>query len=120
MNKIIISKMIYSIIFVIVYIIMSAMFIDTAYSAVSCDKMIIQSTGTTPYTESGLFVKVKPITDNACGPAGVAKQFFLSTENTNETYATILTAFSLDKTLFIQVSEEIENSLLLVVSIQKE
>ena len=91
----------------------------TSFGAVSCDQMVIQSTGTTPYTASGLFVKVKPTVTNACGTAGVAKQFYLDTNNTDATYATILTALSLGKTLFIQASAATENSLLLVTSVKQ-
>ena len=91
----------------------------TSFGAVSCDNMKIVSTGTTPYTASGLFVKVMPVATNACGTAGVAKQFFLDTTNTDATYATILTALSLGKTLFIQTSAATANSLLLVTSVKQ-
>ena len=91
----------------------------TSFGAVSCDGMQIVSTGTTPYTASGLFVKVKPTVANSCGAAGTVKQFFLDTNNTDATYATILTALSLGKTLFIQASAATENSLLLVTSVKQ-
>ncbi|MHB8790392.1 MAG: hypothetical protein ACYDBT_10980 [Desulfobulbaceae bacterium] len=91
----------------------------TSFGAVSCDNMQIVSTGTTPYTASGLFVKVKPTVTNSCGTAGVVKQFFLDTNNTDATYATILTALSLGKTLFIQASAATANSLLLVTSVKQ-
>jgi len=83
----------------------------------TCSDMAIVGTGTTPYTDSGLFVKVKPTKTNACGTAGTAIQYFLDVTNTDATYATILTALSLNKTLFIQVADPAKNSLLLLVSI---
>jgi hypothetical protein len=91
----------------------------TSFGAVSCDGMQIISTGTTPYTASGLFLKVKPTVANACGAAGANIQYFLGTSNTDATYATILTALSLGKTLFIQVSAAAPNSLLLVTSVKQ-
>ncbi|MHB8809528.1 MAG: hypothetical protein ACYC9M_05890 [Desulfobulbaceae bacterium] len=91
----------------------------TSFGAVNCDGMQIVSTGTTPYTASGLFVKVKPTVANACGAAGVAVQYFLDVNNTDATYATILTALSLNKTLFIQTSAATANSLLLVTSVKQ-
>ena len=81
--------------------------------------MQIVSTGTTPYTASGLFVKVKPTATNSCGTAGTVVQYFLDTTNTDATYATILTALSLGKTIFIQASAATANSLLLVTSVKQ-
>lgn len=91
----------------------------SSFGAADCDAMKIVSTGTTPYTASGLFVKVAPTVANACGAVGVAKQFYLDTTNTDATYATILTAFSLGKNIFIQVSSTAANSLLLVTSVKQ-
>lgn len=91
----------------------------TSFGAVSCDNMQIVSTGTTPYTASGLFLKVKPTVANLCGAAGANIQYFLDTTNTDATYATILTALSLGKTLFLQVSAAAPNSLLLVTSVKQ-
>jgi hypothetical protein len=91
----------------------------SSFGAVDCDAMKIVSTGTTPYTASGLFVKVAPTVANACGAVGVAKQFYLDTTNTDATYATILTALSLGKNIFIQVSAATANSLLLVTSVKQ-
>ena len=92
----------------------------TSFGAVVCDGMqIVQSTGTTPYTASGLFVKVKPTVANSCGAAGAQVQYFLDVNNTDATYATILTALSLNKTLFIRVSAATANSLLLVTSVKQ-
>ncbi len=91
--------------------------VGTSFAAVSCDNMQIVSTGTTPYTASGLFVKVKPTTANACGSSTI--QYFLDTTNTDATYATILTALSLGKSIFIQVSAAAANSLLLVTSVKQ-
>ncbi|HBI14271.1 MAG TPA: hypothetical protein DDY20_01930 [Desulfobulbaceae bacterium] len=91
----------------------------TSFGAVSCDNMQIVSTGTTPYTASGLFVKVKPTVANDCGAVGAVKNYFLDTNNTDATYATILTALSLGKTLFLQTSAAANNSLLLVTSVKQ-
>ena len=93
--------------------------VGTSFAAVDCDNMAIQSTGTTPYTDSGLFVKVVPQAANGCGAAGTPVSYFLDTNNTDATYATILTALSLGKTIFIQVSDAAANSLLLVVSVKQ-
>ena len=93
--------------------------VGTSFAAVDCDNMAIQSTGTTPYTDSGLFVKVVPQAANGCGAAGRPVSYFLDTNNTDATYATILTALSLGKTIFIQVSDAAANSLLLVVSVKQ-
>ena len=93
--------------------------VGTSFAAVECDQMQIVSTGTTPYAASGLFVKVKPTVANPCGAAGAVVQYFLDTTNTDATYATILTALSLGKTIFIQVSAPAANSLLLVTSVKQ-
>lgn len=91
----------------------------TSFAApVLCENMQIVGTGTTPYTASGLFVKVAPTVANGCGAAGAARQYFLAETNTDATYATILTALSLGKTLTIQVSAATANSLLLVTAIK--
>ena len=95
------------------------MTVGTSFAAVDCDAMAIKSTGTTPYTASGLFVKLTPTATNSCGAAGTDIQYYLDTTNTDATYATILTALSLGKTLFVQVSAAAQNSLLLVVSVKQ-
>jgi len=104
---------------VIVGLVAFMLSVGTSFAAVDCDQMQIVSNGTTPYTASGLFVKVKPTTTNGCGTAGTAVQYYLDTNNTDATYATILTALSLGKTLFIQVSAATQNSLLLVTSVKQ-
>ena len=91
----------------------------TSFGAVSCDNMQIVSTGTTPFTTSGLFVKVKPTVANSCGGAGAVVQYFLDVNNTDATYATILTALSLGKNLFLSVSAPGANSLLQIVSVKQ-
>jgi hypothetical protein len=81
--------------------------------------MQIVSTGTTPFAASGLFVKVKPTVANSCGAAGSVTQYFLDTNNSDATYATILTALSLGKNIFISVSAATTNSLLQIVSVKQ-
>lgn len=87
--------------------------------AVDCDGMQIVSTGTTPYTASGLFVKVKNTIANGCGAVGSQHTYYLATNNTDATYATILTALSLGKTLFLQVAGTANGSLLNVTSVKQ-
>ena len=97
----------------------SMMTTGMSFAAADCADMAIVGTGTTPYTDSGLFVKVKATNaaGQACG-AGADIQYFLDTTNTDATYATILTALSLGKTIFIQVSAPAANSLLLVTAVK--
>jgi hypothetical protein len=93
----------------------------SAFAAQSCNSVTITAVGTTPYTASGLFVKVKNVSGVACGSLanGAITQYFLDTNNTDPTYATLLTALSLQKTMFIQTSGTgANNSLLLVASIK--
>ena len=104
---------------VIVGLVALMLSVGSSFAAVSCDQMQIVSTGTTPYTASGLFVKVKPTVANDCGAAGNVVQYFLDVNNTDATYATILTALSLGKSIFIQVSAAGNNSLLLVTSVKQ-
>lgn len=95
--------------------------VGTVFGATDCSSVSITGVGTTPYTESGLFVKVKNETTAACGDlaVGATLQYFLDTANTDPTYATLLTALSLQKKMFIQVSGTgAANSLLLVASIK--
>lgn len=97
------------------------MFAGSVFAATSCNSVSITAVGTTPYTDSGLFVKVKNESGVACGDLanGAILQYFLDTNNTDPTYATLLTALSLQKKMFIQVSGTgANNSLLLVASIK--
>jgi len=93
----------------------------SAFAAQICNAVSITGVGTTPYAASGLFVKVKNVSGVACGALanGAVLQYFLDTNNTDPTYATLLTALSLQKNLFIQVSGTgANNSLLLVTAIK--
>jgi TM2 domain-containing membrane protein YozV len=94
----------------------------SAFAEQTCNGVSITAVGTTIYTESGLFVKVKNVSGVDCGTTltnGATVQYFLDTTNTDPTYATLLTALSLQKNLFIQVSGTgATNSLLLVTSIK--
>lgn len=96
-------------------------FAGTALSATNCNGVSITAVGTTPYTASGLFVKVKNESGAACGALanGAVQQYFLDTNNTDPTYATLLTALSLQKKLFIQTAGTgTLNDILLVASIK--
>ncbi len=89
--------------------------------AMDCATVSITGIGTTPYTDSGLFVKVKNESGVACGALanGATMQYFLDTNNTDPTYATLLTALSLQKKMYIQTSGTgTVNSLLLVAAIK--
>lgn len=93
----------------------------SAFAAQSCNGVSIVGVGTTPYTASGLFVKVKNVSGAQCGALanGAVLQYFVDNNNTDPTYATLLTAVSLQKNLFIQVSGTgANNSLLLVTAIK--
>lgn len=95
--------------------------VGSAFSATSCNGVSITAVGTTPYTDSGLFVKVKNESGVACGALanGAIQQYFLDTKNTDPTYATLLTALSLQKKLFIQVAGTgTANDILLIASIK--
>jgi hypothetical protein len=97
------------------------LFVGSAFAAQDCGTVSITAIGTTPYTASGLFVKVKNESGVACGSLanGAILQYFLDTNNTDPTYATLLTALSLQKKMFIQTSGTgAANSLLLVASIK--
>ncbi len=78
----------------------------SAFANVSCYPVSITVVGTTPYTASGLYVKVKNESGAACGALvnGGQMSYYLSTTNTDPTYATLLTALSLQKKLNIQVA----------------
>lgn len=102
----------------IVGVLAMVMSAGTSFGAVSCDNMAIVSTGTTTSTPSGLFVKVKPTVANSCGAAGTVVQYFLDSNNADATYATILTAMSLGKNLFLYVAAPTQNSLLQIVSVK--
>ena len=94
---------------------------SSASAAQSCNNVSIVSTGTTAFTSSGLFVKVRNDSGAACGDLGngATLQYFVDDTNADRTYATILTALSLGKSMFIQVGGTgAANSLLSVASIK--
>ncbi len=99
-----------------------SLLVTSAYAVVDCNGVTPVTTGTTPYNaESGLFLKVRNDSGAACGAlaAGAEMQYFLSADNADRTYATILTAISLNRKLFIQVGGTgTKNSLLYVVSMK--
>jgi hypothetical protein len=95
--------------------------VGSVFAAQTCNGVSIAAIGTTPYTDSGLFVKVKNESGVACGALanGAVLQYFLDTNNTDPTYATLLTALSLQKKLFIQVAGTgTNNDLLILASIK--
>lgn len=111
----------------ILYLVMSvvaclALSTSIAAAAVSCVTVSVTGVGTTPYTASGLFVKVTNVSGATCFgdlANGQERQFFLAEAGADRTYATLLTALSLQKDLFIQVGGDGQkNSLLLVTAIK--
>ncbi len=93
-----------------------------AAAAAQCTTVSVTAVGTTPYTASGLFVKVTNETTATCFgdlAAGDARRFFLTETGADRTYATLLTALSLEKNLFLQVAGTGEkNSLVLITGIK--
>lgn len=94
--------------------------VGSAFANTNCASVSIQMAGTSPSSPSGLFVKVKNETGAACGALanGASAIYYLSTNSTDQTYATVLTALSLQKKMWIQVGGTgTANSLLYVASI---
>ncbi len=92
----------------------------SALAATDCPRVTIKSTGTSAYSPSGLFVKVINKSGSACGALvnNGEMQYFIDETNADRTYATILTALSLSRPMFIQVGGSgSKNSLLSVASI---
>jgi hypothetical protein len=97
--------------------------VGSAFAApVSCNGVSITGIGTTSNSAiaSGLVVQLRNDSPAACGSLakGAVRQYALSTTNTDQTYATLLTALSLQKKLFVQVGGDVANSLLLVATIK--
>ena len=93
----------------------------SATAATDCNGVSVVATGTTAYTASGLFVKVQNNSGAACGDLanGAQMQYFVDEVNADRTYATILTALSLNRSMFIQVGGTgAKNSLLSVAAIK--
>lgn len=91
-----------------------------ASAAASCTTVSVAGVGTTPYTDSGLFVKVTNTSGATCFgdlADGETRKFYLNEEGADRTYATFLTALSLEKELYVQVGGTGErNSLILIAS----
>ena len=96
---------------------------SSASAAVDCDGVSIVATGTTAFTSSGLFVRVQNDSGAACGVIanGARVTYYVDDTNADRTYATILTALSLGRTMFIQVGGDgAQASLLSVASIKPQ
>ena len=96
--------------------------VGSSFAVLSCSNMTLKGTGTTPFTPSGLVTTFTNATGKACGgwANNTDRKFFLGVTNTDATYATLLTGFSLQKKFFIQVSGSGANgSLLNVVTIKQ-
>lgn len=94
--------------------------VGSAFATQTCGSVSVQMAGTSPSSPSGLFVKVKNETTAACGALlpGASLIYFLDVNHTDQTYATILTALSLQKKLWIQVGGTgTVNSTLFITSI---
>ena len=80
--------------------------VGSSFAVQSCGNVTLKGTGTTPFTPSGLVTTFTNTSGGACGAwaAGTDAKFFLDVTNTDATYATLLTGFSLTKKFFIQVS----------------
>lgn len=77
-----------------------------SFAVQTCNNVTLKGTGTTPYTPSGLVATFTNTSGGACGSwaNGNDAKFFLDVNNTDATYATLLTGFSLGSQFFIQVS----------------
>jgi hypothetical protein len=96
--------------------------VGSAFAAlVTCSNVSITGIGTTtnPAIVSGLTVTVKNETGVACGTLlnGLTRRYALNDVNTDQTYATLLTALSLQKKLTITTGETAD-SLLFVAAIK--
>lgn len=80
--------------------------IPASVFAGTCDNLTIQHIGTNPSFTSGIEVWLKNNSGVACPevPAGPAVQTMLSTTNTDQTLAVMLTAASLGKKVWVYLS----------------
>ena len=95
--------------------------VGSAFAVTNCSSVSVQMVGTSPTAVSGLFVRVKNETTAACGALlpQSSMTYFLDTKMADQTYATVLTALSLQKKMWIQVGGTgSQNSLLLIASIK--
>jgi len=96
--------------------------VSSAFSAsyIDCKSVSIVSVGSGVPTASSLYVNLKNESGAACGDLanGATLQYVLNTTNTDRTYATLLTAVSMQKKLWVRLAGTgSQNSLLLVVSL---
>lgn len=79
---------------------------SNAIASQDCDNMHIGSVATSPYTDSGVAVHLRNDNGSACGnlAAGAETEFYISSDNTDRTLAILLTAMSLNKKVWVQIS----------------
>ena len=97
--------------------------VGSAFAAtVTCPNVSITGIGTTgnPAVVSGLVVQLKNESGAVCGTwaNGAVRQLALDTNNTDQTYATLLTALSLQKKLYVVAGGDTVNSLLTIATIK--
>ncbi len=92
--------------------------VGSVFANTDCPVVSVQMVGTSPSAASGLFCKVKNESGAACGDManGASRIYFLNTSMTDQTYATLLTAFSLQKKMWIQVGGTGTNNSLLYIA----
>lgn len=93
--------------------------VSASFAATACSNVHVAGVATTGATPSGIAVRLKNTNTTACGslPAGTALKYYLSTTNTDQTLAILLTAVSLGKLVWVSIAgTATEGSLLEVVS----
>lgn len=98
--------------------------VGSASAAITCNGVSVAGIGTTANAAvtSGLVVQLKNVSGVTCGgtwaPNAILQLALNSNAQTDATYATLLTALSLQKTLFVQAGAATANSLLLIATIK--
>jgi len=96
-------------------------FVGTAFASQSCNGVTIFSVGANTPINGNISVNLVNTSGAACGAwaKDVKLQFVLSETNTDQTYATLLTAFSLTKKLWVNVGGTTNNSMLLAMTMKQ-
>ncbi|MDD3813710.1 MAG: hypothetical protein PHZ02_03610 [Desulfocapsaceae bacterium] len=83
---------------------------------VSCNNVSIYSVGVNTPLDGDVVVNLIPTVTCGTWTAGTKYQFVLSATNTDQTYASLLTAYSLGQKLWVQVSEYANNAELVAMT----
>ncbi|MFH2122630.1 MAG: hypothetical protein ABIJ50_04015 [Pseudomonadota bacterium] len=86
---------------------------------VACNNVSIYSVGVNTPLDGDVMVNLIPTVTCGTWTAGTKYQFVLPATNTDQMYATILTAYSLGQNLWVQVSAFANNEDLLSMSMHK-